>query len=162
MVLVSKRRRGLQFLKAIQLFQINHETYCWELAVSTVDLILRGGSTNDTWGAKAYKTFSDHFYHHRVHDKHWQLGEEPSLISLATIDHDSIYTVPNNMPSPIPKPQTAPVTLHRSITMWPRSFGGRVKALRATLRQAWRDPKVSWFTTHHLEPELVNFSSGTI
>ena len=111
MVLVSKRRRGLQFLKVIQLFQINHETYCWELAVSTVDLILRGGSTNDTWGAKAYKTFSDHFYHHRVHDKHWQLGEEPSLISLATIDHDSIYdpgsrfaTTPPPPHGMVPKP----------------------------------------------------------
>ena len=121
MVLVSKRRRGLQFLKVIQLFQINHETYCWELAVSTVDLILRGGSTNDTWGAKAYKTFSDHFYHHRVHDKHWQLGEEPSLISLATIDHDSIYD-PGSRFATTPPPPTwyGPKTCVLQHSAWKR------------------------------------------
>ena len=40
------------------------------------------------------------------------------------------------------------VTLQRSITTaWPLC-----KACRATFMQACREPKVSWFTTHHLEP----------
>lgn len=48
----------------------------------------------------------------------------------------------------IPPCPTQSVTLQRSMT----TFRPRLRPCRATFMHACREPRVSWFTTHHLEP----------